>query len=163
MKGRDVLFSTGKDDWQTPEWLFKAASRFYGPFTLDLAASYDNTLCERFYSEEDDALIQDWSNENSFCNPPYSLADRFIDHAVNTEFKLHKGCTMLLPVRSSNKSWKGLSKTANELMFIIGRLKFKGAKSSAPFPSCLVRWVNEGKPSYRIEIHWIEAGKVSEL
>ena len=55
---KDVMFSTGKDDWETPEDFFRPLDREFG-FTLDACANPQNAKCKRYYTEDDDGLKQD--------------------------------------------------------------------------------------------------------
>lgn len=41
-------------------------------FTLDPCATPETAKCAKFYTEEDNGLVQDWTGETVFCNPPYS-------------------------------------------------------------------------------------------
>jgi len=66
-----VHFSTGKDDWGTPQDLFDALNKEFG-FTLDPCANDSNHKCARYYTREQDGLAQSWAGETVFCNPPYS-------------------------------------------------------------------------------------------
>lgn len=66
-----VHFSTGKDDWGTPQDLFDALNKEFG-FTLDPCADDSNHKCEKYYTKEQDGLAQSWEGETVFCNPPYS-------------------------------------------------------------------------------------------
>lgn len=66
-----TLFSTGKNDWETPQELFDLLGRDYR-FTLDACATRANAKCARFFSPEEDGLTQDWGGETVWCNPPYS-------------------------------------------------------------------------------------------
>ena len=71
-----------KDDWQTPSRLFdKLNSRF--SFTGDACASDLNALCERFFTEDTDAIRSDWSKLGCrvFMNPPYSKCHEFMARA----------------------------------------------------------------------------------
>lgn len=45
---------------------------------------------------------------------------------------------MLLPVRTDTRWWQEYVKNASERHYLKGRLKFSGAKNSAPFPSAIV-------------------------
>jgi phage N-6-adenine-methyltransferase len=144
------LFTSGKDEWTTPLTLFKELHREFD-FTVDLAATRDNTLCLHFYSQEHDALAQDWSVEfprqAGFCNPPYSrsLQKRFIEKAA---FESNFGFTtvMLLPARTDTiafhkwiydrRTWRPHSGV--DVRFLKGRLHFGGEKNGAPFPSMIV-------------------------
>lgn len=66
-----VHYSTGKDDWGTPQDLFDQLNKEFG-FTLDPCADDTNHKCEKYYTIEQDGLAQDWNGETVFCNPPYS-------------------------------------------------------------------------------------------
>jgi len=67
-----ILLSTGKDDWETPQWLYDKLNEKYH-FNLDVAASENNHKCANYFTEKDNALIQDWYGFGAvFCNPPYS-------------------------------------------------------------------------------------------
>lgn len=66
-----VHFSTGKDDWGTPQDLFDALNKEFG-FTLDPCADDNNHKCAKYYTKEQDGLAQSWAGETVFCNPPYS-------------------------------------------------------------------------------------------
>lgn len=49
---------SGSDCWLSSWTLFLGLNKEF-TFTLDAAASVDNALCFRFWTEEDDALKQD--------------------------------------------------------------------------------------------------------
>lgn len=66
-----ALFSTGKNDWATPQDLFDELDVEFH-FTLDPCATPETAKCAKFYTEEDDGLAQVWTGETVFCNPPYS-------------------------------------------------------------------------------------------
>jgi site-specific DNA-methyltransferase (adenine-specific) len=66
-----VMFSSNSDEWATPANFFaKLNEEFH--FTLDVCATAENHKCERYFTEQDDGLTQDWKGETVFCNPPYS-------------------------------------------------------------------------------------------
>lgn len=66
-----VHFSTGKDDWGTPQDLFNTLNEEFN-FTLDPCADNNNHKCAKYYTIEQDGLAQSWAGETVFCNPPYS-------------------------------------------------------------------------------------------
>jgi len=132
MKGRKQLFSTGKDDWTTPQDRWDEWNREY-EFDTDAAASAENTKCVRFYT---DALSHDWSGR-VWCNPPYSMNAQFVNHASEQR----NNCSiivMLLPARTDTRWFHDYVYGKAEIEFIKGRLKFGDSKNSAPFPSMLV-------------------------
>lgn len=66
------------DQWRTPDELYWGINAKFGPFTLDLFTDGDNSKCPNFYTAEDNALTQDWSEKlkeiggSAYANPPYS-------------------------------------------------------------------------------------------
>ena len=64
-----VHFMSNKDDWETPQDLFDKLNAEFN-FDIDVCASKENAKCERYYSEEDDALSKEWKGY-CFMNPPY--------------------------------------------------------------------------------------------
>lgn len=67
----------GRDDWRSPRKLVESLDNEFD-FTIDLAADNNNRVCDRYYSEQDDALLQSWKGERAFCNPPFSRAEEFL-------------------------------------------------------------------------------------
>lgn len=55
----------------TPQDLFDFLNRSFGPFTLDAAATEENAKCDVYYTKEHNGLIQSWSGQKVFVNPPY--------------------------------------------------------------------------------------------
>lgn len=83
-----------RDCWRTPPEVFAMLDKRYGPFNLDAAADSLNHLCDRWLgpgsSIASDALAPStrwhrfWNERDStivFCNPPYSLTERFVARA----------------------------------------------------------------------------------
>ncbi|HBZ8802878.1 TPA: adenine methyltransferase, partial [Klebsiella pneumoniae] len=70
----------GKNDWKTPFQLLQSLDTEFD-FTIDLAADNINRVCDRYYSEQDDALLQSWKGERGFCNPPFSKTEQFLAKA----------------------------------------------------------------------------------
>ena len=134
----DVLFSSGKNDWETPQWLFDELNEEFH-FTLDPCATPQTAKCGRYFTEEDNGLLQDWGKARVFCNPPYS--DRQQTEWVRRcyEHSLHGGlAVMLIPARTDTKRFHDYIYGNAEIRFLRGRLHFGGSKNSAPFPSMIV-------------------------
>ncbi len=96
------LFSNNSDAWATPQDFFDKLNKEFN-FTLDICASKENALCGKYFTEEDNALIQDWSNNVCFMNPPYSrIQDKFVQKAKEES---DNGTTVvcLLPARTDTK------------------------------------------------------------
>lgn len=60
----DLMFSSGKDDWETPQDFFDKLNAEFC-FTLDPAANNQNHKCSRYYTERENGLLQNWGGRNS--------------------------------------------------------------------------------------------------
>jgi site-specific DNA-methyltransferase (adenine-specific) len=143
-----ACLSTGKDDWCTPDELFKRYDDEYN-FLLDAAADESNTKCMLWFGRNgmaEDALTADWETTlemgHIWLNPPYSrgLQAKFVERAVAaviaTRRQNHIVC--LLPARTDTALFHDYIKPFGAIEFLRGRVKFKGAKAGAPFPSMIV-------------------------
>lgn len=133
-----ILFSSKSNEWETPQGLYNKLNNKYN-FTLDPCSSLENHKCDKFYTIKENGLIQDWSNEIVFCNPPYG---REIYDWVEKCYKESLNGTkivLLIPSRTDTKYFhEFLYKKPNiKLEFIKGSLKFGDSNNSAPFPSLL--------------------------
>ena len=136
MGDHDVHFASGKMDWATPDALFDRLNRIYR-FDLDVAADATNARCERYYDAATDGLRQSWEGARVWCNPPYGRGiGQWVAKAAQGGALL---AVMLVPSRTDTVWWHEAMKTARA-EFLRGRLRFKGAASSAPFPSALLYW-----------------------
>lgn len=138
-----VHFSSATDEWSTPQNLFDQLNAIY-QFTLDVCATPENAKCNRFYTEADNGLLQPWRGR-VWCNPPYGREiGKWVQCAVTaTEQWGPIGRTadvvvMLLPARTDTRWWHEYVIPYGQITFLRGRLKFGGAKTSAPFPSAIV-------------------------
>jgi len=152
-KNKDACFSSVRPDWETPDELFAALHKFYN-FTVDVAASEHNAKLERYYSVNTNGLCRNWGDERVWCNPPYGreISD-WVDKALSaTEDDPYSAeiVVMLVPARTDTKWFQKCISSGVIIAFIAGRLKFKGAASSAPFPSCLLIFKKDRryKPGY---------------
>ena len=74
-----VHFSSKTTEWETPQNLYDELDAEFG-FTLDVCATQENAKCERFFTKEQDGLVQSWKGERVWCNPPYGReVGRFIE------------------------------------------------------------------------------------
>lgn len=155
-----VMFSSGKDDWQTPRDLFTKYDQEFA-FTVDGAASETNTMLRRYW---DDSLETSWEGERVWLNPPYSQAAQFVEKAAAERH--HALTVLLIPSRTDTAYWHNYIWDEDvadwypgvEGRFLRGRLKFtsplgqirdsirtrkdKSGRSvyanTAPFPSVVV-------------------------
>ena len=148
-----TMFSTGKDDWQTPPELFGQLNREFR-FTLDLAANETNHKCNRWIGPgspiaEDLLNYEIADGEVCWMNPPYSKGQQveFIHTAANHAAGKRVTVVALLPARTDTRAFHWYIWNAEEnkprvwvreVRFLPGRLKFVGAAHGAPFPSMIV-------------------------
>ena len=138
----DALFSTGKDDWETPQNLFEELDAEFH-FTLDACADQHNAKHPHFYCERANGLLQDWGGETVWCNPPYSSGKQndWVRKCYEEGQKPDTTVVLLIPARTDTARFHDYIWGKAEIRFIRGRLKFVGAENSAPFPSmiCIYR------------------------
>mgnify|MGYP003649001913 CR=1 FL=1 len=131
-----ALMSSIKSDWETPDDFFNNMNVKYGAFTLDVCADKNNTKCKKYYDVDADGLNQVWSGI-CWMNPPYGKdIKKWMKKAYEESLRGVK-ITCLVPARTDTVWWHDYA-MKGDITFIRGRLKFKGAKHSAPFPSALI-------------------------
>lgn len=122
----------------TPRAFFEYVQKqFNVKFTLDIAASKKNTLCKKFIDKKMDALVCNWTGL-AWCNPPYSLSYEFVEQCYGNSNSGNGSTFMLLAARTDQDWWHEFVSKAWAVVYIKGRIKFKGAAGGAPFPSVLV-------------------------
>ena len=131
-----VMFSSASDEWATPQDFFDKLNEEFR-FTLDPCANADNHKCDKYFTKEQNGLVQDWGMERVYCNPPYG---RGIGEWV-AKCSRHSGlAVMLIPARTDTKWFHEYvyQKPNTEIRFVRGRLKFGNSINSAPFPSMVI-------------------------
>ena len=137
-------------EWGTPQRFFDNMNKRLGPFTLDAAASELNHKCEDYFTEENDALSQNWATDSPYgekivwCNPPYGHGvGKWVQKAVEEVKAGHcKRVVMLLRSTTDVKwfhdwAWHNCS----EMIFVKGRMCFDkgdGEEKPAVFPSIVL-------------------------
>lgn len=130
------LFTSIRPDWETPRWLFQHFDeRFH--FTLDVCASAANAKCARYFTVQEDGMARPWAGERCWCNPPYGkeIGDWMWKAAAEADSALVITC--LIPARTDTAWWHRHVARKAKVIFLRGRVRFEGAKGSAPFPSAL--------------------------
>lgn len=139
MANLTVHFSSNTNEWATPQNLFDYLNGIYN-FTLDPCSDGINAKCAKYFTERDNGLVQDWSNDTVFMNPPYG---RDIKYWIKKAYdESQKGATVvaLIPSRTDTKYWHDYCMKASKITLIKGRVKFGEGSSPAPFPSALIEF-----------------------
>jgi phage N-6-adenine-methyltransferase len=130
--------SDDRDNWFTPDDLFREIETRYGPFDIDVAASDKNAKCDRFYTADDDALTQHWDGA-AFCNPPYRDLIRWVKKAHDeVRSGRCKRAVLLLPAQTSTAWFHDYALRYGHVWFIRGKRKFGNAKGTAMSASIVV-------------------------
>ena len=152
------LFTSDKDNWQTPKWLFDKLNKHF-KFDLDVCADDLNALCDKYYTSYDSCLDKDWEMCN-FMNPPYGREiSKFVKKAYDEW--LNNDCTTvaLLPARTDTKWFHNSIYNKSHIYFIRGSLKFNDQPNSAPFPSMIVFWGVEDQRSLNAMYEVLQKGR----
>ncbi len=151
-----------KDDWETPQVMFNELNREFN-FDLDPASNEFNAKCERYFTEEDSGLLNEWIAEAVFVNPPYSEVDEWVKKCYY-EWKTGNAKTvvMLVFAKTETKWFHKYILPHAEIRFIKGRVKFelRGIpKDPAPFGSMIVIWKDNQKKMKNLKAYFQENDK----
>jgi site-specific DNA-methyltransferase (adenine-specific) len=140
-------------EWFTPYEIYDKLNKLFGPFTLDPCTTSDNPLgTPKFYTEEDDGLSKDWSEEVVYMNPPYgrTIGDWIWKAMVETEqhgavvvalLPVHTGprwFQQMVPEMKLLRRLEDATLDGIEIFFWPGRITFVGADNPAQFDSMIV-------------------------
>jgi hypothetical protein len=97
----------------------------------------------RQFFEQDDGLSQSWKARSVFCNPPYSMATKFMSKAHSEWVSGSAKCVILLiTLRACSKIFYDIAGDA-DMIFLKNRLRFwsdqqKPLPERAPFSSMIM-------------------------
>jgi site-specific DNA-methyltransferase (adenine-specific) len=133
-----VITSSKSNEWATPqEWFDYLNLEF--KFTLDPCCLPHSAKCKKFYTPIEDGLKQSWAEERVFMNPPYGREiPKWMEKAYEEARDNNALVVCLVPARVDTEWWHKFASKATDIRFPIGRLKFGGSKTSAPFPCAIV-------------------------
>lgn len=134
----EVMFSSKNTVMETPKEFFDLLNREFN-FTLDVCALPKNAKCKRYFTPDDNGLLQSWG-ERCFCSPPYGREISQWVCKASDESKSGTTVVMLLPVRTDTRWFYEYiyQNPGVEVRFVKGRLRFGNEHNSAPFPSMVV-------------------------
>ncbi len=126
-----------KDRWETPDKIFLPLNHEF-KFTLDPCCETHTAKCKKYFTEVEDGLTKDWSGESVFVNPPYSRGniDKWMKKCYEESFKGSQ-IVALIPVSTSAKWFHEYVLGTATIRYFKGRIRFNGAKFTAPFSSML--------------------------
>lgn len=137
MSNLKPLYSHQSDEWATPKSIFDVLDAEFH-FTLDPCATDENRKCKKYFTAEQNGLLQDWGGHTVFCNPPYSKIAEWVEKAFRESRKDKTIVVLLIPSRTDTRYFHNFIYQRAEVRFVRGRIKFGDSKNSAPFPSMVV-------------------------
>ena len=137
MKINKGLFTSQTDEWETPQHVFDKLNEEFN-FTLDVCATEENAKCKQYFTKETDGLLQQWTPNRCFMNPPYGRQIKEWIKKAYCASQFGALVVCLIPARTDTRWWHRFVMESSEIRFIKGRLKFGKSKQGAPFPSCIV-------------------------
>jgi phage N-6-adenine-methyltransferase len=120
---QDEYAKTLRQCYGTPYELFAGLHKEF-KFTIDAMANEENKKLDRYWSPADDALMQDWTNERPFINPPFNMIG--ISIAVSWE-AVQAGCervVLLGPPRTGTDWWRDYASRATYIDYFRSRIDF---------------------------------------
>lgn len=138
-----LTLSSEKDEWRTPPEVFDPLNVEFA-FDIDAAATAENALCSRYFTQADDGLEQDWGSPivkraegcgdrlvemvqkrpSVWVNPPYGRGQivRWVRKAAESSDRAT--VVMLLPVDTSTEWFHRWVWPFAELRFLPERVRF---------------------------------------
>lgn len=137
---KNLFFSSKSNDWSTPQDFYDTLDEEFH-FDLDPCASDDNHKCDKYFTEAEDGLLQNWGGCTVFCNPPYGReVKKWVKKCAEEAKKPNTTVVLLIFARTETSYFHDYiyNKPNVEVRFIRGRLHFGENKNPAPFGSMVV-------------------------
>jgi phage N-6-adenine-methyltransferase len=112
-------------EWSTPQPFFDKLNEEFN-FTLDVCALPHNSKCEKYFTPVENALLQDWSHDIFWMNPPYGRGQNVYAWVKKAYESAQQGTTgvCLLPGSIDTKWFHEFCLNAAEIRFVKDRLWF---------------------------------------
>lgn len=88
-----ALFSSAKEDWETPKDLFDMLDQEFH-FTLDPCASNENAKCRKYFTKQENGLSKDWGGGTQYFAIPHT-----------GELQQENGLRSVMKKRKNRKLW----------------------------------------------------------
>lgn len=129
-----------KQNYGTPYVFIDAVFRLLHieEFARDLAAEPHNTVCERYYTKEDNALVQPWgradgksmwvTGEWNWLNPEFSRINPWVGRAYGQAQHANAQTAVLVPAGVGSNWWRDWVHEKARVLFLNGRITFEGVE-----------------------------------
>ncbi len=138
-----------RQDYRTPPEFLRAVKSKLGiaQFSIDLAASPDNAVCEKYFTEADNSLVQEWNHTGvAWCNPPFNNIRPWVAKACTS----HGRVAMLVPASVGANWWKEYVHQKCLVYFLNGRITFVGEKDPYPKDCALLLYSSFSDIGYEV-------------
>lgn len=137
--GQGYMPRAGRNDWRTPAAVVEVVRlALRGRIDLDPCAGRRGHG-EANIRRPSCGLEEPWAGR-VFVNPPFDELDRWAAKCRREHEGRGAEVILLLPARTDTAYWHEEIASATAVCFWRGRMRFEGAKSSAPFPTALAYW-----------------------
>jgi len=155
--GKINNFNSKKVEYSTPLSLFTPLKDEFD-LDIDVCANEENHKLDKYFTEEQDGLKQDWEG-NCWMNPPFSRAlSKWVKKAHKDSLSFSGTKVCLVPVRSNTKWWEEVIKDA-EVRFIIGEVNFNNEERGLWLPMCVLIFGDKAKVGSFSTIKYINENK----
>jgi ParB family chromosome partitioning protein len=159
---------TGENEWYTPAEFIEMARRTMGAIDLDPASSATAqkvVQAERFFSQADNGLEQEWAGR-VWLNPPYAqpAIAQFADKMVREWASGRLAAAVMLTHNYTDTAWfQQLAHAATAICFTRGRVRFISPDGELASPTQGQAFFYFGADLDLFQSEFIEAGFVVEV
>jgi phage N-6-adenine-methyltransferase len=130
-------------EWVTPPEVFDPLHAEFR-FTLDPCATAQNAKVRKYFTERQNGLLQPWTSERVFMNPPYGKEIYAWTRKARDEAAMNEALVVgLLPASTDLQWWHDDVVGHAEVRYIRGRVRFLTDgpyRASGFFASVIVVW-----------------------
>lgn len=137
---------------RTPRVLLRAVRALLGidAFTVDLAATRENTVARNFYSKQANALRHPWHLGGwNWLNPEFGTIAPWVRKA-HEEQALGAKTIVLVPAAVGANWWRDWVHGKAQVLLLNGRITFVGHAQPYPKDCALLVYAADWAPGYRI-------------
>lgn len=146
---------SSKQDYATPDDFIAAVTKRFGDLAFDLAADSSNARAEKFYTKEDNSLVQDWTalRGNLWLNPEFADIDPWAKQCAQSaiwmpEHESDRKIFLLTPASVGANWFCEWVYGRARVFFLNGRLTFIGQDD--PYPKDCILSVFGLPPGFEV-------------
>lgn len=153
-----VAQNSGNNEWYSPPEIVEAARRVLGGFDIDPASSAianERVKAARYFTYEDNGLIQAWPLGRIWMNPPYAqpLIGRFAERFAG---EIARGSTGIVLVNNATETawFQTIASVSSAICFTRQRIKFltpEGKPGGAPLQGQAILYAGPDDAAFAAE------------